>query len=429
MPKNSVLIGLSGGADSVALLHIMCALSVKYGFQVSAAHVNHGLRGDDAVNDEEFSAELCERLGVKCYVLRADVRERAKTNGVSEELAGREIRYDFFTKIMAEQGIEYTATAHHKNDNAETLVMNFMRGSGIGGLSGIPCIRGRFIRPLLGVTRNEIEEYCVENGLGYVTDKTNFENNYTRNKIRNILIPLIQREFNPNFTETVTANAEIIRSDEEYLNDVAKREYDNVVDGDGADIEKLNNLHYAIASRIIRKMIENVCGIADISSAAVSGVGEICKKNKTGLYASVTSGVTARTEYGKLIIERDTGECEDFSYTINIGERVFIPQLGYTVSVEYADKRENDGGRYFSVPYGVGHIIVRNRRNGDVFNPSGMSGMKKVKDYMINEKIPRSKRSRVGIVEIDGKIAWLVGYRSDGRFDFHGNGIKICVMY
>lgn len=429
MPKRSVLVGLSGGADSVALLDIMCKLGEKYDFTVCAAHINHGLRGDDAENDEKFSAELCRRMGVECYIMRADVRKAAETDGVSEELAGRRVRYDFFDKIMAEHSIEYTATAHHKNDNAETLLMNFMRGSGIAGLCGIPYKRERYIRPLLDVTREEIEQYCVTNGLEYVTDKTNFENNYTRNKIRNILIPLIRREFNPNFTDTVTANSEIIRSDEEFINSYAAERYDSIVTDDGADIEELNRLHYAVASRIIRRMIENVCGIADISSAVIKGVHDICTKNKTGLYAPITSGVAARTQYGRLIIEREAGECEDFAYTIKIGESMYIPQLGYTVSVQYADCRQNDGGRYFSIPDDVGSIVIRNRRRGDVFNPSGMSGMKKVKDYMINEKIPRDKRSRVGIAEIDGRIAWLVGYRNDGRFNFHDKGIKIYISY
>ena len=173
MPRKSVLIGLSGGADSVALTHLLYQLGKKYGFSMFAAHINHCLRGDDAVRDERFSADFAKSLGIRFFSHKADVRAIAEKEKISEETAGRNVRYSFFEKVMSENGIECCATAHHRNDNAETIFMNFVRGSGVNGLCGIPVRRGAFIRPLLCLSRTEIESYCRENGLSFVTDGTN----------------------------------------------------------------------------------------------------------------------------------------------------------------------------------------------------------------------------------------------------------------
>lgn len=428
-PSRSVLVGLSGGADSVALLHVMHTLSKEYNFKVFAAHINHGLRGEAALNDENFSKEICESLGIECFVKVADVRAYAKSLGMSEETAGRKVRYDFFSEITERYGIEFTATAHHRNDNAETLVMNFMRGSAIAGLCGIPYKRENYIRPLLDVTRSEIEEYCKENNLKFVTDSTNLDNVYTRNKIRNVLIPAIEKDFNPNFVTTVTTNADVMRDDEDFLRTVAENEYKRIVSEKSVEIKELTSLHRAVAKRVIRLMIDDVCGLMDVSSAVIESVYEICAKNRTGLLCDVTSGVTAKTEYGKLIIDYAQDECKDFSYTLMVGEKCYVPELGFTIEAEFVGERVNDGAEYFELPSETCEITITNRRKGDRFVPAGMNGSKSVKDYMINEKIPKAMRSRIGILRIDGEIAWIVGYRRDERFKFKKNGVKIRVIY
>ena len=429
IPKKSVLVALSGGADSVALLHMMHRLSQKYGFNVYSAHINHGLRGKDADFDENFSKSISERLGIPCYVLHADVKAQAKQKGISEELAGREIRYSFFNELMQMHDIEYTATAHHKNDNAETIIMNFMRGSSIKGLCGIPYKRERFIRPLLDVSRVEIERYCKDNSLDFVTDKTNNESIYTRNKIRNVLIPDIEINFNPNIVETITKNAQMIAQDEDFISHTVDLEYKRLVNNNAVDISELLSLHTAISMRIIRRMIDSFCGISDVSSSVINNTYEIAKKGKTGLFTDVTSSVQARIEYGKLIIGYTEADCPPFSYTIKIGERKFIPELGYTVNTEPATEMSKDGKEYFSIPDGTNEIVIRNRKSGDTFIPTGMNGTKTVKSYMIDKKIPKSKRSRTGIITISDNIAWIIGYRRDERFNFNKNGVKIWISY
>ncbi len=427
MPEKSVLIGLSGGADSVALTYIMHKLSEKYGFMVYTAHLNHMLRGKDADKDEEFCREFAKNLGITHYEKSVDISKISHKTGDSEEVAGRNARYDFFMEIMENVGIELCATAHHKNDCAETVIMNFLRGSGISGLKGIPYKRDNFIRPLLCVCRDDIEEFCKCEGLSYVTDKTNSETKYTRNKIRNLLIPYLKKEYNPNLVDTITQNAEVIAYDNDYLDLVAEREF-KAIDNNAIEISRIEDMHIAIAMRVVRKMIEKITGLTDISARHIK---DILSLKDTGKSLCIKDDVVARVEYGKLIIDRYEGDCEDFFYKVKIGESVRIDELGYTVTVERAESINEKGKwiSYMTLPDGVNEITIRNRRDGDTFKPKGMNGTKKVKEYMINEKIPRNMRSRTGIVEVDGQIGWIIGHREDARFSFNGNGIKISVSY
>ncbi len=430
----SILIGLSGGADSAALAHVLKRLSVKYGFTVSAAHVNHCLRGADADRDEDFSKRFAASLGIEIFSLRADVKGYAKEHGMSEEQAGRAVRYDYFERLMNENGIDCTATAHHRNDNAETIVMNFMRGSGMTGLCGIPYRRDRIIRPLLDVSRDEIERYCAENSIEYVTDATNFEELYTRNRIRHRLIPFIEKEFNPAFTETVTKNAAVISCEEDFIRGEAEGLYAEHVKDGAIETAVLNSLHPAMQLRIVRMMIDECCGTADVSSAVIRSVIKIAAENKTGTRADINRAAAASVGYGRLKIALRRRSAEGFAYRLSLGSGLYIPELGFTVHAERADQKKGDG-EYFSIPgrlaedIGGAELEIRSRRPGDSFVPSGMNGTKKLKDFMIDTKIPRDDRDSVGILTIDGKIAWVMGYRRDDRFKFKSFGIKIRISY
>lgn len=429
LPFKSVLVGLSGGADSAALAHALCVLSEKYGFKVCAAHVNHGLRGETAARDEKFSSDLARSLGIEFFCLHASVREEAEKRKISEELAGREVRYGFFAQLMDNHGIEYTATAHHRNDNAETILMNFIRGSGIRGLCGIPYRRDRIIRPLLDVSREETERYCRENNIDYVTDETNLETVYTRNKIRHIILPEMERCINPSFVDTVTKNAAVLSSDADFLDGEADKAFSMLVKDLCVDTARLSGLHPAVSSRVIRRMIDNICGSEDVPSAVVFAVLRLAERGRTGSRTDIARGVYAAVEYGKLYLRREHEDAEGFDYTLNIGGSVYIPEMGCSVRVEKAEERRKDGWEYFGLPKENCRICIRSRRTGDRFMPMGMKGMKKVQDFMINEKIPKDKRGSVGIVTFDEEIAWIAGYRRDDRFKFHKNGIKIKLEY
>ena len=418
----TVLAALSGGADSVCLTHALLSLSGEYNITLRCAHVNHGIRGEEALRDECFAVDFAKKLGIEIDVLRADVPKIAKDRGISEEMAGRRVRYDFFESLCKNHGIDKIATAHNKNDNAETLLMNFLRGSAVSGLGGIPPVREKIIRPILDITREEIEEYCDKNGLEYVTDSTNSSLVYTRNKIRGVLIPEIKNNFNPNFINTVTDNAVMMRADSAYIEKQAKKAYDEAVQHGGVSADKLSAMDEAIRSRVIRRMINDARGdLADVSSQHVSDICSLLTK-ESGTSANLSDGVCARIEYGQLIIEHPT-EIASYRYTVKTGDAINIDEVGMTVTVSYTEERKNDGAIYLAADENS-EITLRSRRAGDKFQPCGMTGSKKVKEYLINEKIPRGKRNGICVIEIDGQIA-AVGKRADRGFLFKDKGVRI----
>lgn len=417
---DGVLIGLSGGADSVCLTHMLYTLRDELGIKIYTAHMNHCLRGESADRDERFAVSFSESLGIECITLRQNVRDYAKKRGVSEETAGRELRYAFFERIKSEYGLNKIATAHNRNDNAETVLMDFVRGSGLSGLCGIPIRRGDIIRPVMELSREEIEGYCAENGLEYVTDATNNETVYTRNKIRLELIPALQRDFNPNFTETVTRNAALLCEELDFIESKAEEAYKNVVNGI-IELEALNGFHIAIRRRVIIKMMK-ASGIRDISSEYVENILSLANKGKSGSSVNLPGKNTAEIEYGRLFVGRAAEETEPFEYTLPLDEAVYIKELGVTARAELSEERD-----IFACDVGA-EIVIRSRRAGDCFYPVGMDGKKKLKDYFIDEKIPRRERSKTGVLTIDGKIAWIVGKRRDRRFAGSGKGIKIILQ-
>ncbi|MCD8180400.1 MAG: tRNA lysidine(34) synthetase TilS [Firmicutes bacterium] len=419
-----VLVALSGGADSVCLTHALRIMSGELGIELYTAHLNHGIRGEEAVRDEKFAKEFSELLGLRCFLKSVDIPEDAKCLGVSEETAGRKARYEFFADVCGKYNINKIATAHNKNDNAETLAMNFMRGASLKGLCGIPYKRGNIIRPLLDVCREDIEKYCADNGLEYMTDSTNLTDDYTRNKIRHILLPLIQKEFNSNFISTVTDNSSIIKEDNDYLEAKSAEAYSQIVKNGTAQISELLSQDISIARRVVRYMLADVYnGLGDISSGYVNDILELAK-GRSGTKIDLSDKVMVRNEYGKLIIERNfVGDTPDFEYRFSCGIGGIIKEMGKEVVISRANSRRTDGGIYLGVAPDK-DIIIRNRRRGDKFYPSGMTGSKKVKEYLIDNKIPREKRGSVPIIEIDKNIA-AVGSRVDRRFLFKDSGIKI----
>lgn len=420
---DKILIGLSGGADSVCLTHILYMLREKLGITIHTAHMNHNIRGNEADRDAEFARKYSEALGIPFVLHSENVTEYAEQNGMSEEMAGRELRYAFFNKFLKENGFSKIATAHNRNDNAETVVMNFMRGSGIKGMCGIPYKRGNIIRPILDISRDEIENYCKKNNLEYVLDSTNAEKIYTRNKIRLEIIPKIQAEFNPNFINTVSDNARLLRADAEFIADAAEEAYAKTVRNGRVDITYLLSQPFAVSSRIILKMVSEASGgISDFSADFVYKITELAKKGKSGSKIELPGKIEAVIEYKVLYIGRNE-EVSEFEYPVKIGESVYIAEIGKTLKIEYVTEK-NGSGFYFAADEND-ELKIRNRRAGDVFFPTGMDGRKKVKDLFVDLKLTRAQRSRAEIVTINGEIAGIIGKRYDKRFVFKEKGIKI----
>lgn len=420
---DKIVIGLSGGADSMCLTYILHTLCGKLGISLMTAHMNHNIRGSEALRDEAAARDFSESLGIPFSAKSVNVPEYAQKKGISEELAGRELRYSFFNELLVQHGFNKIATAHNRNDNAETIIMNFMRGSGIKGLCGIPHMRGNIIRPILDITRSEIEDFCRENSLPYVTDSTNYEKIYTRNKIRLDLIPEIENSFNPNFTNTVTENAAFIAADNEFLEDAASDFCKKNLLGGKISVSALLGAHSALRNRIIMKMIAEAAGNAsDFSSDFVVKILELAEKNKSGSYLTLPRGIRAAVEYGKFSISQFE-DVPEFEYKLPINEKIYIKELKKNVIAESVTG--NSGSGIYIAADESDCICVRNRRNGDVFFPIGMDGRKKLKNFFIDCKIPRNDRAKMPIITVNGEIAAVGSKRIDRRFNFEKKGIKI----
>ncbi len=298
MPADTpVLVGLSGGADSTALFTALCECGVR----VVAAHVNHGIRGDEAKRDAEFCRSLCQARGVEFCLLEADVPAEAKKSGESIEEAARRIRYAFFERIMLEKDIPLLATAHNADDNAETVILNLTRGSGTRGACGIPACRtvngGTLVRPLLNVSRAEIEEYCRENGLSYVTDSTNLCDDYTRNRIRHRVIPELKK-LNPDFVTAVSRFCASAAEDCEYLDSAARR----FLECGEINAEELSLLPRPVAARALLFRLRE--GGARPEARHINALLDAAKNGEVG-GISLPGGVTASFKRKILVLNVD----------------------------------------------------------------------------------------------------------------------------
>ncbi|MCR4718478.1 MAG: tRNA lysidine(34) synthetase TilS [Firmicutes bacterium] len=407
-----VLVALSGGADSVALLRLLLEISKEYGFTLGAAHVNHQLR-KTADRDMHFCEELCKNLGIPLTVKTIDIKKEAKEQSISEELCARNARYSFFESL----GYDKIATAHNKNDNAETILFNFMRGAGTVGLCGIPYVRGRVIRPLLDIKKSEITEFCKENGYDFVTDETNFEEIYTRNKIRLSLIPEIERTFNSNFVNTVTANSELLSNDADFLDNFSKNLYKGEVLS-----SYLKDMHPAVLFRIIQTYYkERTASLQNLSVNFIKEIISLMEHGQTGTKIDLPNGFEAYLSYGKLVIDKKI-EYTGFEYAITPEKPLFIPETGVTITL----KRDKTGK--ISLPDTKG-LTIRSKRRGDFFYPVGMTGKKRLSDYFTDKKIPQKQRFNIPILTKDNEVVSVIGYRNDRRFvgtysDFYSISIK-----
>ncbi len=414
-----ILVGLSGGADSVCLIDCLLALSEELNISVSAAHVNHGLRGQDADEDEAFVRKFCQERKVSLFVHRADVRALAKDMKTGLEEAGRNVRYAFFRELQEKYGFHKIATAHHADDNVETVLMRLMRGTGPLGLGGILHCNGDVIRPLLDVSREDVEAYCKARNLSYRTDLSNYETNYTRNRIRHELIPYIEEQFIPSFRQSFQGQIELYAACGAYIKDEAEKlfqaEKKFVPEGFGFSCRSLLTHAEFLVGMMLYRLMQQLAGRQEISSHHVNAVMEILHKQKGAV--SLPGNVVAEICHGNLYVRRIVPDC---SYSYEWNPEVFISETGQTVTFvevqEMPEKQRNDI-IYLDMQKLAGKkLVIRSRKEGDVFYPLGMEGRKKLQDFFVDQKLPYFLRDQVPILTVDNEIAWVAGYRGDRRF-------------
>ena len=291
---DKIVLGVSGGPDSLFMLEILNRIKnnseYNLNFEIVVAHINHMIR-EEANSEEEFVREFCQKINVPFFAKRIDVVKYANNNKIGTEEAGRNIRYEFFDEIMEKTGSNKIAIAHNKNDKAETVLMNILRGSGILGLKGIEPIReNKIIRPIIEIERQDIEKYCEENNLEPRIDKSNFENTFTRNKIRNIVIPLIKEEFNPNIVETITRLSEVVVEENKFLERLVKEKYNECLLNKKEneiilDLKKFNLQENVIKKRLVLYTISEIKGNTQgIEKIHIEDIIKLCEKNVGNKY-------------------------------------------------------------------------------------------------------------------------------------------------
>lgn len=433
-----VVVGLSGGADSVALLEVLCSLQESYALRLVAVHVHHGIRST-AQADADFCRELCEKKNVKFYCEYVDVPGVAKAQGISEEEAGRNARYRLFEQYRKQLGMDVIAVAHHQNDQAETMLFQLFRGSGLRGLSGMQPRREYVIRPLLGVSRVEIEAYLMEQGEAYVTDETNATNTYSRNKIRHQVMPVAE-EISAGAAEHMSQTAGQLRDVLLYMEQQAERflcvhaEKEEVVWK--ISVQALQQEHPALQKMVVTEAIAGCfASRKDITEKHITAILELLEKEgeKT---VHLPKGGLVKKSYDWLIFQREESEEETLFTRILIepNRRYALPD-GSWLETRLIEKNNlenipvNDCIKWLDYDRITESIFLRTREEGDFLTVRDDGTRKSVNDYMINEKIPRSERDSRLLLADGHHIIWIIGKRISAHYKVTEHTEKILEVH
>lgn len=303
--NDKVVIGVSGGPDSICLLHLLYSIKKELEFEIVVAHINHQIR-KVADSETEYVKDFCKNLGIECFVKKENITELAKKQKKGTEEAGRQVRYDFFEDVAQKTNSNKIATAHNSNDRAETVILNILRGSGISGLKGIEAMRdNKYIRPLIFTKRKKIEEYCQENNLNPKIDESNMENIYNRNKVRNIIIPYIEKEFNKNIIQTINRLSDVATEENEFLQKLTEEQYNTIstIENDTIilDLKKFNHLELVIKRRLILYTINEAIHTTNgIEKVNIDDIIKLCKNNIGNKYLSPIKLIKIYVKKGKI---------------------------------------------------------------------------------------------------------------------------------
>lgn len=415
---NPIIVGVSGGADSMVLLEI---LSKTVTNKLIVAHLNHKFRGEEANKDAEFVKNESEKRGITSIIKEIDVPAYMEENNIGAEIAAREVRYQFYEEVAREWNATIIALGHHIDDQAETVLFRLIRGTGVNGISGIPYSRDlngiKIIRPLLDVRRKEIEEYCYNNAITYITDQSNFSTMYFRNKIRLNVIPFLE-EYNVKITQHLHQLAKVTQAENRYFNELADEFIQkNSIIGESEcklEIKKLKSIDISLQRRVIYLILKYLKLSNDITSSHIEDILSLANQSHPSKSINLP-GIRAYREYDKIIFDnnKQIGKIE-YSYKLEIERDTQIPEVNKKIRLLIKDKYEEFDGISAVFDYELieeKNIIVRSRKDGDKIELPGVNGSKKIKDIFIDLKIPLTNRYKFPIIETDDNIIWLAGIR------------------
>ncbi|MBQ8799814.1 MAG: tRNA lysidine(34) synthetase TilS [Lachnospiraceae bacterium] len=425
-PGDRVLVGLSGGADSVCLLLVLCRLAERFSLSLGAFHVHHGIRGEEADRDEAFSEGLCKEYGIEFYSVKESVPDRAKEWHMGLEEAGRKVRQEAAKDLMERYGYTKIALAHHQNDVAETVLFHLFRGSSVSGLASIPAKRENLIRPLLSCDREEIESYLKERQIAYCTDSTNLETEYTRNKIRHEILDYTVKEINPGAVRHIGELAAACAELESFLEaetEQVMKSVDRTPEGAGIPADLLKARHAVLQKRVIHRLIGSVAGSKkDITKDHVEAVLGLFY-NQSGRKVSLPYGLEARREFDRVVIGTGTEAGAEGAKGFGGNELCIIPLPGEfevsfgeetlyfcTFSCEKnAQIPKNEYTKWFDYDKIKGTLCVRTYREGDRMGL--LSGSKAVKTVWTERKVPVWRRKTQPLVADEAQVLWIPGVR------------------
>lgn len=423
-----VLVALSGGPDSVCLLHLLNKFKRRLGIEIGVVHINHMIRGKDAFLDEEFCRNLSLNLNIGFYAVRKRVRTFALKNKTSLEEAGRIVRYKEFRRISLKQGFNKIATAHNSGDNAETVLLNLIKGTGLKGISGIPSKRENIIRPVLNLSKEEILDYLDKKSLPYRIDATNFSNDYERNFLRNEIIPLIKQRLNPDVESTFFNSSEVFENAagiiDELLTGLSNGGVSYSENELKISIDKLKGINKKLTGfflkSVIEKKLSSQIGFGDIKKI-ISLTGK-----EAGKKEELSGSHFVLRERNELIISKAVEENKfaqvylDEDESVNANDKILSIKNCKEVPKKFPGSPSGMHGikmkEYISAEKIKGRFLLREWKNGDRFIPLGLKGSKKISDFLNEQKIPSSSKRNQLVLVNNNKIVWVVGLRLDERF-------------
>lgn len=418
---DTIVAACSGGPDSLALVHILHLLAGQYQIKLAVAHVDHMIRGEQSAADAEFVADFCRAYDLPYYITAINVPQYAQISGRSLEDAAREQRYAYLRRIAADLGGAKIATGHHRDDQAETVLINLLRGAASGGLRGMQPKNGNIIRPLLPVSKRDIEQYCRQYQLTPRLDSTNLETEYVRNKIRLKLLPLLEQEYNPAVKEALFRTAAVISDQHDYITGAALKMWPEIVEQQQdlllIDTKKLQQQHIALQRELLRLTIEKKQGnLKGITFQHVERLVIMAKNATVGSLAELPGRLLVRKDYNVLQVgwQSRQGKPGIPVIRLNVPGITSLDKLGVLVNAEFLaeyPKERKCNIAVFDWEKIVPPLYVRTRLPGDRFRPLGFNGTKKLKEFFIDAKIPQEERDNIPLICDNNSILWVAGYR------------------
>jgi tRNA(Ile)-lysidine synthase len=428
--REKVLIACSGGMDSVCLTEILRILSHFFSWQVTVGHVNHQIRGEEAQEDALWVNAFCRRRGLPFILAKIDVPAFVAENGGSLEEAARILRYSALEDMAKEHDLSAIAVAHNQEDNAETILMNILRGSSLEGASGIKNRRGSIVRPLLPASRKEIDAFCRQNNIDYRTDSSNSDKKHLRNRVRLELLPILT-EYNPEVIPALCRFGGMLARDADFLTRLAGEYYrkEAVFLQDAAvslAADKLKSMDPALVSRVLLMAIKECLQEKPdsyINYKHIAKVQELLREGRTGAVLELPGGLKVKKDYAALLFSAAKPPAKEAAlsgeYFLPVPGRVVLPDKRIVrASIFCGEKPRTTSARKAAFPAAVADkgLIVRGRKPGDMFSPSGMDGRKrKLKDFLIDSKIPLAERDNIPLVVDSAGILWIAGVRGAYR--------------